>query len=169
MFWRKRPFFLFPWRESSNIMYIFENFLWLLPFNTWWTVSKWFWTFVGIIRLQVPRLDLRHRLTALRGGVCRPAPWRHRPIAFLCYVLSVSALRPLANRVRAALIGREVNLEKGNDVIVSDPVFLLSDFLYFLSPVSFCCQCSFLWWGPYWFIICIALVCYVFTRLTLQT
>ncbi|XP_008324404.1 phosphatidylserine decarboxylase proenzyme, mitochondrial isoform X3 [Cynoglossus semilaevis] len=49
--------------------------------------------------LQVPRLDLRHRLTALRGGVCRPAPWRHRPIAFLCYVLSVSALRPLANRV----------------------------------------------------------------------
>ncbi|XP_070845772.1 phosphatidylserine decarboxylase proenzyme, mitochondrial isoform X2 [Chaetodon trifascialis] len=50
-------------------------------------------------RLQVPRLALRRRLTALSGGVCRPAPWRRRPITFLCYVLSVSALRPLTNRV----------------------------------------------------------------------
>ncbi|XP_044190215.1 phosphatidylserine decarboxylase proenzyme, mitochondrial isoform X1 [Thunnus albacares] len=50
-------------------------------------------------RLQVPRLALRRRLNALSGGVCRPAPWRRRPIAFLCYALSVSALRPLANRV----------------------------------------------------------------------
>ncbi|XP_042251234.1 phosphatidylserine decarboxylase proenzyme, mitochondrial isoform X3 [Thunnus maccoyii] len=49
--------------------------------------------------LQVPRLALRRRLNALSGGVCRPAPWRRRPIAFLCYALSVSALRPLANRV----------------------------------------------------------------------
>ncbi|XP_071328246.1 phosphatidylserine decarboxylase proenzyme, mitochondrial isoform X1 [Trachinotus anak] len=50
-------------------------------------------------RLQVPRLALRHRLSVLSGGVCRPASWRRRPITFLCYVLSVSALRPLANRV----------------------------------------------------------------------
>ncbi|KAI3362530.1 hypothetical protein L3Q82_012831 [Scortum barcoo] len=49
-------------------------------------------------RLQVPRLALRRRLSVLSGGVCRPAPWRRRPITFLCYVLSVSALRPLANR-----------------------------------------------------------------------
>ncbi|XP_023282648.1 phosphatidylserine decarboxylase proenzyme, mitochondrial isoform X3 [Seriola lalandi dorsalis] len=50
-------------------------------------------------RLQVPRLALRHRLSVLSGGVCRPASWRRRPITFLCYVLSVGALRPLANRV----------------------------------------------------------------------
>ncbi|CAI5665943.1 phosphatidylserine decarboxylase proenzyme, mitochondrial isoform X4 [Oreochromis niloticus] len=50
-------------------------------------------------RLQVPRLALRRRLTALKGGVSRPATWRHRPISFLCYILSVSALRPLACRV----------------------------------------------------------------------
>uniref|UniRef100_A0A3B5A389 Phosphatidylserine decarboxylase proenzyme, mitochondrial n=1 Tax=Stegastes partitus TaxID=144197 RepID=A0A3B5A389_9TELE len=43
---------------------------------------------------------LRRRLSALSGGVCRPAPWRRRPISFLCYVLSVNALRPLASRVR---------------------------------------------------------------------
>ncbi|KAM9306207.1 phosphatidylserine decarboxylase proenzyme, mitochondrial isoform 2-T2 [Pholidichthys leucotaenia] len=49
--------------------------------------------------LRVPRLALRRRLGALSGSVRRPAPWRHRPIAFLCYVLSVSALRPLASRV----------------------------------------------------------------------
>ncbi|XP_028254369.1 phosphatidylserine decarboxylase proenzyme, mitochondrial isoform X2 [Parambassis ranga] len=49
--------------------------------------------------LQVPRLALRHRLSALSGSVCRPAAWRRRPLAFLCYVLSISALRPLANRV----------------------------------------------------------------------
>ncbi|XP_022624135.1 phosphatidylserine decarboxylase proenzyme, mitochondrial isoform X2 [Seriola dumerili] len=49
--------------------------------------------------LQVPRLALRHRLSVLSGGVCRPAPWRRRPITFLCYILSVGALRPLANRV----------------------------------------------------------------------
>uniref|UniRef100_A0A3Q0SCX6 Phosphatidylserine decarboxylase proenzyme, mitochondrial n=1 Tax=Amphilophus citrinellus TaxID=61819 RepID=A0A3Q0SCX6_AMPCI len=51
------------------------------------------------IRLQVPRLALRRRLSALKGGVSRPATWRHRPISFLCYILSVSALRPLASRV----------------------------------------------------------------------
>ncbi|KAK9532120.1 hypothetical protein VZT92_009522 [Zoarces viviparus] len=50
-------------------------------------------------RLQVPRLSLRRRLSVLSGGVCRPIPWRRRPIAFLCYALSVSALRPLAKRV----------------------------------------------------------------------
>lgn len=50
----------------------------------------------------MPRLALRHRLSALSVGVCRSAPWRRRPIAFLCYALSVSTLRPLANRVRAA-------------------------------------------------------------------
>ncbi|XP_035533974.1 phosphatidylserine decarboxylase proenzyme, mitochondrial-like, partial [Morone saxatilis] len=49
--------------------------------------------------LQEPRLALHRRLSALSGCVCRPSPWRRRPIAFLCYVLSVSALRPLANRV----------------------------------------------------------------------
>ncbi|XP_042365713.1 phosphatidylserine decarboxylase proenzyme, mitochondrial isoform X2 [Plectropomus leopardus] len=49
--------------------------------------------------LQVPRLALRHRLSVLSGGVSRPAPWRRRPISFLCYVLSVSTLRPLAKRV----------------------------------------------------------------------
>lgn len=53
-----------------------------------------------MIRLQAPRLALRRRLNALSGGVSRPTPWRRRPIAFLCYVLSASALRPLANRVR---------------------------------------------------------------------
>uniref|UniRef100_UPI0037E81AD4 phosphatidylserine decarboxylase proenzyme, mitochondrial isoform X3 n=1 Tax=Semicossyphus pulcher TaxID=241346 RepID=UPI0037E81AD4 len=47
----------------------------------------------------VPRLALRRRLGALSGGASRPAPWRRRPIAFLCYILSVSALRPLAKRV----------------------------------------------------------------------
>ncbi|XP_059214521.1 phosphatidylserine decarboxylase proenzyme, mitochondrial isoform X2 [Centropristis striata] len=50
-------------------------------------------------RLQVPRLALRRRLSVLSGCVSRPAPWRRRPIAFLCYVLSVGALRPLAKRV----------------------------------------------------------------------
>ncbi|XP_047425606.1 phosphatidylserine decarboxylase proenzyme, mitochondrial isoform X3 [Mugil cephalus] len=50
-------------------------------------------------RLQLPRLTLRHRLSALSGGLCRPAPWRRRPISFFCYVLSVSGLQPLANRV----------------------------------------------------------------------
>lgn len=50
----------------------------------------------------MPRLALRRRLNALSGGVSRPAPWRRRPITFLCYMLSASALRPLANRVRAA-------------------------------------------------------------------
>ncbi|XP_031177423.1 phosphatidylserine decarboxylase proenzyme, mitochondrial isoform X3 [Sander lucioperca] len=50
-------------------------------------------------RLQVPRLALRRRLSVLRGGVSRPTPWRRRPLAFLCYVLSLSALRPWAKRV----------------------------------------------------------------------
>ncbi|XP_051794898.1 phosphatidylserine decarboxylase proenzyme, mitochondrial-like [Acanthochromis polyacanthus] len=49
--------------------------------------------------IQAPRFALRHRLSALSGGVSRPAPWRRRPISFLYYVLSVNALRPLANRV----------------------------------------------------------------------
>ncbi|XP_031177421.1 phosphatidylserine decarboxylase proenzyme, mitochondrial isoform X2 [Sander lucioperca] len=49
--------------------------------------------------LQVPRLALRRRLSVLRGGVSRPTPWRRRPLAFLCYVLSLSALRPWAKRV----------------------------------------------------------------------
>ncbi|KAG8010397.1 Phosphatidylserine decarboxylase proenzyme [Nibea albiflora] len=48
---------------------------------------------------QMPRLALRRRLSMLSSGVCRPAPWRHRPITFLCYVLSVSTLQPLAKRV----------------------------------------------------------------------
>ncbi|KAM6902799.1 phosphatidylserine decarboxylase proenzyme, mitochondrial isoform 1-T1 [Xenentodon cancila] len=50
-------------------------------------------------RLQVPRLTFRHHLSTLSNGVCRPAPWRRRPVAFLGFILSVSALRPLANRV----------------------------------------------------------------------
>ncbi|XP_074474568.1 phosphatidylserine decarboxylase proenzyme, mitochondrial isoform X3 [Sebastes fasciatus] len=49
--------------------------------------------------LQVPRLALRRHLSVLSGSVSRPTPWRRRPIAFLCYVLSVSTLRPLAKRV----------------------------------------------------------------------
>ncbi|XP_062414840.1 phosphatidylserine decarboxylase proenzyme, mitochondrial isoform X5 [Pungitius pungitius] len=49
--------------------------------------------------LQVPRVALRRRLSALSGAASRPIPWRRRPIAFLCYVLSVGALRPLAKRV----------------------------------------------------------------------
>ncbi|XP_027861219.1 phosphatidylserine decarboxylase proenzyme, mitochondrial isoform X3 [Xiphophorus couchianus] len=49
--------------------------------------------------LRVPRLALRHRLSALSSGVCRPAHWHRRPIAFLGFFLSVNALRPLANRV----------------------------------------------------------------------
>lgn len=58
---------------------------------------------VMVIRLQVPRLALRRRLNALSGSVSRSTPWRRRPIAFLCYILSASALRPLANRVREAV------------------------------------------------------------------
>ncbi|XP_078812558.1 phosphatidylserine decarboxylase proenzyme, mitochondrial isoform X3 [Oryzias latipes] len=50
-------------------------------------------------RLQVPHLALRHRLSKLSNGVCRPAPWRRRPIAFLGFILSFNTLRPLANRV----------------------------------------------------------------------
>ncbi|XP_023119633.1 phosphatidylserine decarboxylase proenzyme, mitochondrial isoform X2 [Amphiprion ocellaris] len=52
-----------------------------------------------LFRIQAPRFALRHRLSVLSGGVSRPAPWRRRPISFLYYVLSVNALRPLANRV----------------------------------------------------------------------
>ncbi|PWA30844.1 hypothetical protein CCH79_00020535 [Gambusia affinis] len=37
--------------------------------------------------------------SASPSGVCRPAPWHRRPIAFLGFFLSVNALRPLANRV----------------------------------------------------------------------
>uniref|UniRef100_A0A665TWU5 Phosphatidylserine decarboxylase proenzyme, mitochondrial n=1 Tax=Echeneis naucrates TaxID=173247 RepID=A0A665TWU5_ECHNA len=47
-----------------------------------------------------PHLTLRHHLSTLSSGVRRPAPWCCRPIAFFCYILSVSSLRPLANRVR---------------------------------------------------------------------
>ncbi|XP_068190704.1 phosphatidylserine decarboxylase proenzyme, mitochondrial isoform X3 [Antennarius striatus] len=50
-------------------------------------------------RLQVPRLAFRRRVSTLSGSVCRPTPWRRRPIAFLCYVLSASVVRPLAKRV----------------------------------------------------------------------
>lgn len=75
---------------------------------------------VMIIRLQVPRLALRRRLNTLSGSVSRPAPWRRRPIAFLCYVLSASALRPLANRVRAAVSwldsGKESGAVNANDL-----------------------------------------------------
>ncbi|XP_017297314.1 phosphatidylserine decarboxylase proenzyme, mitochondrial isoform X3 [Kryptolebias marmoratus] len=51
--------------------------------------------------LRVPRLALRHRLSALSNGVCQPVPWHRRPMAsaILGFILSVSALRPLANRV----------------------------------------------------------------------
>ncbi|XP_073334258.1 phosphatidylserine decarboxylase proenzyme, mitochondrial isoform X2 [Pagrus major] len=49
--------------------------------------------------LQVPRSALRRHLSTLSGGVSRTTPWRRRPLAFLCYVLSVSTLRPPANRV----------------------------------------------------------------------
>ncbi|XP_063746100.1 phosphatidylserine decarboxylase proenzyme, mitochondrial [Eleginops maclovinus] len=51
------------------------------------------------LRLLIPRLALRHRLTTLSGRVSRSASWRRRPIAFFCYFLSVRALRPLAKRV----------------------------------------------------------------------
>ncbi|KAM8743516.1 phosphatidylserine decarboxylase proenzyme, mitochondrial isoform 2-T2 [Acanthopagrus schlegelii] len=50
-------------------------------------------------RLQVPRSAVRRNLSALSGGVSRTTPWRRRPLAFLCYVLSVSTLQPLAKRV----------------------------------------------------------------------
>lgn len=66
-----------------------------------------------VIRLQVPRLALRRRLNALSGSVSRPTPWRRRPIAFLCYILSASALRPLANRVRAAVSWLDSGKEGG--------------------------------------------------------
>lgn len=79
-----------------------------------------------IIRLQVPRLALRHRLSVLSGCVSRPAPWRRRPITFLCYVLSVSALRPLAKRVRVStcwhLIGqRETGSDRNSCLLFSFP------------------------------------------------
>lgn len=66
-----------------------------------------------VIRLQVPRLALRRRLNALGGSVSRPTPWRRRPIAFLCYILSASTLRPLANRVRAAVSWLDSGKEGG--------------------------------------------------------
>lgn len=47
-------------------------------------------------------MSLCRRLSALSGGVCRPATWRRRPIAFFCYFLSVSTIQQLTNRVRAA-------------------------------------------------------------------
>ncbi|XP_067339434.1 phosphatidylserine decarboxylase proenzyme, mitochondrial isoform X6 [Channa argus] len=50
-------------------------------------------------RLQLPRLALRHRLRTLSGVIRHPVPWHHRPVTLLCYFLSVSTLRPLANRV----------------------------------------------------------------------
>ncbi|XP_026153848.1 phosphatidylserine decarboxylase proenzyme, mitochondrial isoform X1 [Mastacembelus armatus] len=51
------------------------------------------------LRLQVPCLAVRRHLSTLSGGMRCPAPWRRRPITFLCYILSISALRPMANRV----------------------------------------------------------------------
>ncbi|XP_036974189.1 phosphatidylserine decarboxylase proenzyme, mitochondrial isoform X4 [Acanthopagrus latus] len=50
-------------------------------------------------KLQVPRSAVHRNLSALSGSVSRTTPWRRRPLAFLCYVLSVSTLRPLAKRV----------------------------------------------------------------------
>lgn len=98
-----------------------------------------------MIRLQVPRLALRQRLSVLSGGVCRPAHWRRRPIAFLCYVLSVSTLRPLANRVRAAaewlLIGWREMGRRGNTQICTSSCSLFFFFLLFHSFTSSLNQC----------------------------
>uniref|UniRef100_A0A3Q3XAB8 Phosphatidylserine decarboxylase proenzyme, mitochondrial n=1 Tax=Mola mola TaxID=94237 RepID=A0A3Q3XAB8_MOLML len=92
--------------SSKNIFFIhsfffliFSQFLFFLP-QCPRHRSHLSLRLIIIIRLQAPRLALRRRLNALSGGVSRPTPWRRRPIAFLCYVLSASALRPLANRVR---------------------------------------------------------------------
>lgn len=82
----------------------------------------------------MPRSALRRNLSALSGGVSRTTPWRRRPLAFLCYVLSVSTLRPLANRVREAAGWRLIG-QRGRTVCrrphLSSPLFL-----------SFCLSCS---------------------------
>lgn len=85
---------------------------------------------VIIIRLQVPRLALRRRLSALKGGVSRPAAWRHRPISFLCYILSVSTLRPLACRVRSLWL---VEVHCGQQPYLYILLHLLSCLLWSMS------------------------------------
>lgn len=108
---------------------------------------------VMVIRLQVPRLALRRRLNALSGSVSRPTPWRRRPIAFLCYILSASTLRPLANRVRAAVSWLDSGEEGGAAnawIYYSICVFLLHGFIintyiqnkYILLQMLFVCHTS---------------------------
>ncbi|XP_069023940.1 phosphatidylserine decarboxylase proenzyme, mitochondrial isoform X2 [Embiotoca jacksoni] len=79
------------------------TYIFVLPFHCFLLFSSRTLIFslnlVITIRPQVPRLPLRRHLSTL-SGVCRPVPWRRRrPIAFFLYALSVSALRPLGNRV----------------------------------------------------------------------
>lgn len=97
---------------------------------------------VIIIRLQVPRLALRHRLSALKGGVSRPAAWRHRPISFLCYILSVSTLRPLACRVRSLWL---VEVQGGQQPYSYILLHLLSCLLWSISDqsTSWCSDATF--------------------------
>lgn len=117
---------VFSFWSFLHFLFVFVYFFlpspFILPTRSSLTLSS---HLVIIIRLQVPRLALRRRLNALSGGVSRPAPWRRRPIAFLCYMLSASTLRPLANRVRAAagwlLIGQR---EPGRQGIGRNFMFL---------------------------------------------
>lgn len=96
---------------------------------------------VVTLRLQVPRAALRRRLSVLSGAASRPVPWRRRPIAFLCYVLSVGALRPLAKRVRAVacwlLIGqREKGRDRNYHISFFFSLFYLVSCFLLLSPSS---------------------------------
>lgn len=134
----------------SFVLFFFCQFLFFLPqFSDLFLLPRSSLTLslhlIIIIRLQVPRLALRRRLNALSGSVCRPTPWRRRPIAFLYYILSASALRPLANRVRAAaagwlLIGQRETGREGNNLILSFLLLCYFLFLFFILPII----CSFL-------------------------
>lgn len=107
-----------------------------------WKIFMFTLNLVIIIRLQVPRLALRHRLSALKGGVSRPAAWRHRPISFLCYILSVSTLRPLACRVRSLWL---VEVQGGQQPYSYILLHLLSCLLWSISDqsTSWCSDATF--------------------------
>lgn len=133
---------------------LFSLIFWKIFFLLLLIFHSFFPSFVGhpshshlvmVIRLQVPRLALRRRLNALSGSVSRPARWRRRPIAFLCYILSASALRPLANRVRAAVSWLDSGKEGGavNAYVQNEFISLSKIRSFLLVPQwgSYYCNC----------------------------
>lgn len=120
--------------DSSAVLVYFSSCIWKIFMFTL--------NLVIIIRLQVPRLALRRRLSALKGGVSRPAAWRHRPISFLCYILSVSTLRPLACRVRSLWL---VEVQGGQQPYSYILLHLLSCLLWSISDqsTSWCSDATF--------------------------